>query len=116
MDSAESIAATVVVWKRQPSWVAAMRARARLGSRGRLTIWRPRGEVKGKHIDWQRQTLQRQHSGEQGDTVGGGASKLNDVTDHPGPVLPLTLRWGRLPGSPCQSGGCETSASPGLGL
>jgi len=43
MDSAESMAATVVAWERQPSWVAAMRARARLGSRGRLTIWRPRG-------------------------------------------------------------------------
>ncbi len=80
------------------------------------------------------------------DTVGGGASKLNIETDHPGWMLTLTLRWGVLltltlscgllltrtfrwellliltlrwglpPGSPCQSGNCGTSALPGLGL
>ena len=43
MDSAESIAATVVACGRHSSCVAAIKARARLGSNGRDTIWRPRG-------------------------------------------------------------------------
>ena len=45
MDSADSMAATVVAWGKQPSCVAAIRARARLGSSGRDTIWWPRGVI-----------------------------------------------------------------------